>query len=87
MTGGKSDVACTREAAESSWEVWDTHSGDWEMGKVWAEKREIFYQQGQWQPLDNFTCVEPADSWHCAHCISGRKVNYVTFSSCQTIYS
>jgi recyclin-1 len=43
-----------REAAESSWEVWDGE-GDWEMGKVWAEKREIFYQQGQWRPLDNFT--------------------------------
>jgi recyclin-1 len=29
--------------------------GDWEMGKVWAEKREIFYEQGRWDPLDNFT--------------------------------
>jgi recyclin-1 len=52
----RGDEAGMREAAESSWEVWDGN-GDWEMGKVWAEKREIFYQQGQWRPLDNFTCV------------------------------
>ncbi|KAJ7163288.1 exocyst complex component Sec10-domain-containing protein [Mycena filopes] len=51
---GRGDEEGMREAAESSWEVWDGE-GDWEMGKVWAEKREIFYQQGQWRPLDNFT--------------------------------
>ncbi|KAF7365418.1 hypothetical protein MVEN_00414500 [Mycena venus] len=50
----RGDEEGMREAAESSWEVWDGE-GDWEMGKVWAEKREIFYQQGQWRPLDNFT--------------------------------
>ncbi|KAJ7935423.1 exocyst complex component Sec10-domain-containing protein [Mycena leptocephala] len=50
----RDDEEGMREAAESSWEVWDGE-GDWEMGKVWAEKREIFYQQGQWRPLDNFT--------------------------------
>ncbi|KAG9218157.1 hypothetical protein CCMSSC00406_0008096 [Pleurotus cornucopiae] len=47
------DEDAMREAAESSWEVWD-RTGDWEMGKVWAEKREIFYEQGNWEPLDNF---------------------------------
>lgn len=52
---GKGDEIIMREAAESSWEVWDTATGDWEMGKVWTEKREIFYQQGKWPPLDNFT--------------------------------
>ncbi|KAJ6509045.1 exocyst complex component Sec10-domain-containing protein [Mycena sanguinolenta] len=50
----RGDEEGMRETAESSWEVWDGE-GDWEMGKVWAEKREIFYQQGQWRPLDNFT--------------------------------
>ncbi|KAJ6557258.1 exocyst complex component Sec10-domain-containing protein [Mycena vulgaris] len=50
----RGDESAMREAAESSWAVWDG-DGDWEMGKVWAEKREIFYQQGQWRPLDNFT--------------------------------
>lgn len=55
IADGKGDEAGMREAAESSWEVWDATSGDWEMGKVWTEKREIFYQQGQWPALDNFT--------------------------------
>ncbi|KAJ7069939.1 exocyst complex component Sec10-like protein [Mycena amicta] len=50
----RGDEEGMREAAESSWQVWD-RNGDWEMGKVWAEKREIFYQQGQWRPLDNVT--------------------------------
>ncbi|KAJ3504332.1 hypothetical protein NLJ89_g7989 [Agrocybe chaxingu] len=58
---GKGDEAAMREAAESSWEVWDARSGDWEMGKVWAEKREIFYQQGNWRALDNFTKEEQLD--------------------------
>ncbi|KII91464.1 hypothetical protein PLICRDRAFT_104834 [Plicaturopsis crispa FD-325 SS-3] len=51
---GKGDEDAMREAAESSWELWDGR-GDWEMGKVWAEKREIFYEQGKWKPLDNVT--------------------------------
>ncbi|TDL13810.1 hypothetical protein BD410DRAFT_903206 [Rickenella mellea] len=29
--------------------------GEWEMGKVWCEKREVFYEQGMWHPEDNFT--------------------------------
>lgn len=52
----KADESAMRDAAESSWQVWDG-AGDWELGKVWAEKREIFYQTGDWNPLDNFTCV------------------------------
>ncbi|KAJ2925297.1 hypothetical protein H1R20_g11764, partial [Candolleomyces eurysporus] len=51
---GKADESAMRDAAESSWQVWDG-AGDWELGKVWAEKREIFYQTGDWNPLDNFT--------------------------------
>ncbi|KAF5323093.1 hypothetical protein D9611_009311 [Ephemerocybe angulata] len=50
----RGDEPAMREAAESSWQVWDG-VGDWELGKVWAEKREIFYQTGDWNPLDNFT--------------------------------
>lgn len=55
VADGKGDEVAMKEAAESSWELWD-RAGDWEMGKVWAEKREIFYQHG-WKPLDNITCV------------------------------
>ncbi|EAU80452.2 f-box protein pof6 [Coprinopsis cinerea okayama7 len=50
----RNDEVTMKDAAESSWQVWDGN-GDWEMGKVWAEKREIFYQLGRWNPLDNFT--------------------------------
>jgi recyclin-1 len=48
-----------KEAAEASWTVYSPNitesSSDWEMGKVWAEKREIFYEQSKWDPMDNFT--------------------------------
>ncbi|KAJ4490293.1 exocyst complex component Sec10-like protein [Lentinula aciculospora] len=50
----KGDENGMREAADSSWLVWDGADNDWEMGKVWAEKREIFYDQS-WDPLANFT--------------------------------
>jgi recyclin-1 len=43
-----------KQAAEASWQVWD-RNGEWEMGKVWMEKREIFYKQGTWNPDENFT--------------------------------
>lgn len=56
VADGKGDEARMREAAESSWEVWD-RTGDWEMGKVWAEKRELFYESGKWDPMANFTYV------------------------------
>ncbi|KAH0583281.1 hypothetical protein H2248_011156 [Termitomyces sp. 'cryptogamus'] len=52
---GRGDEEGMREAAESSWEVWTGNPTEWEMGKMWAEKREIFYVQGQWDPLANFT--------------------------------
>jgi recyclin-1 len=54
----KHDEKGMREAASSSWEVWDgiaSPDEDWEMGRVWTEKREIFYEQGKWQPLQNIT--------------------------------
>ncbi|KAF8074174.1 exocyst complex component Sec10-domain-containing protein [Lyophyllum atratum] len=55
---GRGDEVGMREAAEASWEVWAGTGGvvgEWEMGKVWAEKREIFYVQGRWDPMGNFT--------------------------------
>ncbi|KIM77632.1 hypothetical protein PILCRDRAFT_615587 [Piloderma croceum F 1598] len=56
LADSKNDEKAMREAAEASWEVDHNNAGDnWEMGKVWAEKREIFYEQGQWNPLDNVT--------------------------------
>ena len=55
VADGKGDEAGMREAAEASWEVWDGTGRAWALGKVWAEKREIFYEQSKWKPLDNFT--------------------------------
>ncbi len=57
VADGKSDEQGMAEAAEASWEVWHGSGGEWELGKVWAEKLEIFYEQSKWTPLDNFTYV------------------------------
>jgi recyclin-1 len=59
-----------KEVASASWEVsiclngigrqiskLGVSGGDWEMGRLWAEKREVFYEQGKWDPSANFTCV------------------------------
>ncbi|KAL4071843.1 exocyst complex component Sec10-domain-containing protein [Scleroderma citrinum] len=53
------------EVAAASWEVWmalhlegnkdGQARSEWEMGRVWAEKREVLYEQGKWDPLANIT--------------------------------
>ena len=53
----KDDKGMT-EAAEASWEVFDG-VGEWELGRVWAEKREVFYEAAKWNPMDNLTYVRP----------------------------
>ncbi|KAH9986298.1 exocyst complex component Sec10-domain-containing protein [Russula vinacea] len=61
VADGRADEAGMREAAEASWEIWDPHEigsgavAEWEMGRVWGEKREIFYVTSSHKPLDNFT--------------------------------
>ncbi|OCH87584.1 hypothetical protein OBBRIDRAFT_889675 [Obba rivulosa] len=55
VSDGKNDESGMSEAADASWEVWDGSGGEWELGRVWAEKREIFYEHEKWKPLDNFT--------------------------------
>ncbi|EIW74027.1 hypothetical protein CONPUDRAFT_140635 [Coniophora puteana RWD-64-598 SS2] len=47
-----------KESASASWELFTavgTGRGDWELGRVWAEKREVFYQtqEGRYDPLAN----------------------------------
>ncbi|KAF8452346.1 exocyst complex component Sec10-domain-containing protein [Boletus edulis BED1] len=60
------DEAQMKGVASASWEISIcTNSmgrrnkrggaGDWEMGRLWAEKREVFYEQGKWDPAANFT--------------------------------
>ena len=58
---GRNDIESMRDIARASWDVWDGHLSssnipvsEWEMGRVWAEKREIFYEEGNYKPLDNF---------------------------------
>ncbi|KZT01591.1 uncharacterized protein LAESUDRAFT_763596 [Laetiporus sulphureus 93-53] len=58
---GKGDEAAMREVAEASWEMWDRNEGEWELGTMWTEKREIFYEQSKWKPLDNFTKDQQLD--------------------------
>jgi recyclin-1 len=66
----RADEEDMRHAAEASWEVWTASqhaaqpsssafgtNSEWEMGRVWAEKREIFYTAGDYKPRDNFTYV------------------------------
>ncbi len=57
----RGDEAGMKRVAEASWEIWDIADGKdrtgWELGKVWTEKQEIFYESRQWDPLMNFTSV------------------------------
>jgi recyclin-1 len=68
IADGRADEAGMRDAAEASWEIWDPHEtvsgvvAEWEMGRVWAEKREIFYVTSVHKPLDNFTYVMHSSS-------------------------
>lgn len=50
-----------RIAAESSWKVWHAGGGgrdQWECGRVWVEKREVFYETGKWDALENIMLVQ-----------------------------
>jgi recyclin-1 len=56
VADSRGDEAGMRVAAQSSWEVWDAGGGgrdQWECGRVWVEKREVFYETGKWDPLEN----------------------------------
>ena len=63
------DEARMTEVAVASWHVClalHLHDGgsnrdfsavreEWEMGRMWTEKREVLYEQGKWDPLANIT--------------------------------
>jgi recyclin-1 len=56
VADGNNDEAGMRAAADSSWRVWEAGGGgrdQWECGRVWVERREVFYQSGKWDPLEN----------------------------------
>lgn len=56
MADSKGDTEGMRIAAEASWNVWEAGSGtreQWECGRVWVEKREVFYETSKWDSLEN----------------------------------
>ena len=56
----KGDEDDMRTAAGSSWKVWEAGGGkrdQWECGRVWIEKREVFYETTKWDPLENIMYV------------------------------
>ncbi|KAI5995727.1 exocyst complex component Sec10-domain-containing protein [Pisolithus marmoratus] len=64
MADTEQDEERMADAAAASWQVWQClHQNgakggmcdEWEMGRTWAEKREVLYEQGKWDPLANIT--------------------------------
>lgn len=56
MADSKGDTEAMRIAGEASWSVWEAGSGtreQWECGRVWVEKREVFYETSKWDSLEN----------------------------------
>lgn len=56
MADSRKDEAGMRTAAEASWKVWEAGGGrreEWECGRVWVEKREVFYEAGKWDAAEN----------------------------------
>ncbi|KAG8961063.1 F-box protein: endocytic membrane traffic, recycling ReCYcling 1 [Tulasnella sp. 425] len=67
----KGDESIMKDAAWASWEVFQGSSAgaastarslfgggggsEWEMGRTWAEKKEIFYEGDRWDPKANIT--------------------------------
>jgi recyclin-1 len=60
MADSKHNLDGMRNAAEASWSVWEAGSGtreQWECGRVWVEKREVFYETSKWDSLENIVYV------------------------------
>lgn len=60
MADSKGDTDGMRNAAQASWGVWEAGSGtreQWECGRVWVEKREVFYETSKWDSLENIVYV------------------------------
>lgn len=56
----RADEAGMEAAAKASWTVWEAGGGSrdqWECGRVWVEKREVFYETGKWDPMENIVYV------------------------------
>lgn len=55
----RGDEDAMRAAASASWSMWEmggqSTGAEWELARVWAEKREVFYEQGKWKAEENVT--------------------------------
>ncbi|WWC64489.1 uncharacterized protein I303_107099 [Kwoniella dejecticola CBS 10117] len=61
VSDGKKDENGMKVAAESSWKVWEAGGGSrdqWECGRVWVEKREVFYDTARWDSAENIIKVQ-----------------------------
>jgi recyclin-1 len=60
VADSKHNLDGMKSAAEASWSVWEAGSGtreQWECGRVWVEKREVFYETSKWDSLENIVYV------------------------------
>ncbi|KAL7424555.1 F-box protein: endocytic membrane traffic, recycling ReCYcling 1 [Cryptotrichosporon argae] len=60
VADSKGDADAMKQAAESSWVVWEAGGGrrdEWECGRVWVEKREVFYE-GKWDGTENIIKIQ-----------------------------
>lgn len=56
MADSKKDIEGMQAAADASWKVWQSGGGrreEWECGRVWIEKRNVFYETGKWDAAEN----------------------------------
>ncbi|WVR07610.1 hypothetical protein IAU60_004652 [Kwoniella sp. DSM 27419] len=61
VADSKKDENGMRTAAQSSWRVWEAGGGSrdqWECGRVWVEKREVFYDTARWDSSENIVKVQ-----------------------------
>lgn len=61
VADSRKDEDGMRAAAESSWKVWEAGGGSrdqWECGRVWVEKREVFYETSKWDAMENIVKVQ-----------------------------
>lgn len=56
VADSRADESGMEAAATASWKVWEAGGGSrdqWECGRVWVEKREVFYETGKWDSMEN----------------------------------
>jgi recyclin-1 len=87
---GKNDETGMKVSASAGWRVWEgsrtlkerERFREWEIGRVWIEKQEVFYEGGQRDPLNNFSSVEFIPfQYVTASAFANRKTNALQFDA------